>query len=132
MPHPVHTCRLRYIDKQPCFQFGLVFVVAAAAAAPQFVFDDQQQFVLNDQPQFVSSGRPDVRIVSQKNVREQTGNYEYTYEQSNGQKVKRSGSQIHSYALTLRKRGTSMPESKHYAMVVITYCEDLKENRLNS
>ena len=64
------------------FQFALVFVVAAASAAPQF---DNQQF--NNQQQFVSSGQPEVRIVSQKFDSDQVGNYEYGYRLDNGQQV---------------------------------------------
>ncbi|KAF0313628.1 Larval cuticle protein 65Ag2 [Amphibalanus amphitrite] len=53
--------------------FAFLLVVAVAAAAPQF---DQQQFV----------SQPQVRILSQKNEQDQIGNYEYAYEQDNGQR----------------------------------------------
>ena len=62
-----------------------MFLVAAAAAAPQFTFSDQQQF--SNQQRFVSDPQSEIRIVSQKFNQDQIGNYEYGYEQSNGQKV---------------------------------------------
>ena len=62
-----------------CFQFGALLLVAAASAAPQFI---------NQQPQFVSPPlQPEVRIVSQKFDQDQIGNYEYAYQQDNGQQV---------------------------------------------
>ena len=70
-----------------CFQAALLFVVAGAAAAPQFAFDDQQQLIINGQSQFVS-GQPAVRILSQKYEQDPAGNYEYFYEQDNGQRVR--------------------------------------------
>ena len=60
------------------FQFGVLLLVAAASAAPQF---DQQ-------PQFVSPPfQPEVRIISQKFEQDPVGNYEYAYQQDNGQQV---------------------------------------------
>ncbi|XP_043242051.1 larval cuticle protein 65Ag1-like isoform X2 [Amphibalanus amphitrite] len=58
--------------------FAFLLVVAVVAAAPQF---DQQQFV----------SQPQVRILSQKNEQDQIGNYEYAYEQDNGQRVQEVG-----------------------------------------
>ena len=55
------------------FQFGLLFVVAAASAAPQ---------------QFISGGQPEVRILDQKFDQDPSGNYEYVYQQDNGQQVR--------------------------------------------
>ena len=57
-------------------QLSLVLLVATAAAAPQF----------RDQS-FVSSGQPQVRILSQRFDADEAGNYEYGYEQDNGQEV---------------------------------------------
>ncbi|XP_037074436.1 putative mediator of RNA polymerase II transcription subunit 12 [Pollicipes pollicipes] len=68
-------------------RFALVFLVAAAAAAPQFK-DFNQDF--NSQ-QFISSGQPKVRILSQRFEQDQNGNYEYGYEQDNGQRVEEVG-----------------------------------------
>ncbi|XP_037074439.1 cuticle protein CP14.6-like [Pollicipes pollicipes] len=67
--------------------FVVALLVAAAAAAPQFS-DFNQDF--NSQ-QFVSSGQPEVRILSQKSDQDQVGNYEYSYEQDNGQRMQEVG-----------------------------------------
>ncbi|XP_037074500.1 cuticle protein CP14.6-like isoform X1 [Pollicipes pollicipes] len=67
--------------------FVFALLVAAAAAAPQFS-DFNQDF--NNQ-QFVSSGQPEVRILSQKSDQDQVGNYEYSYEQDNGQRMQEVG-----------------------------------------
>ena len=67
--------------------------MAAASAAPQFInrqpqFINQQPQFINQQPQFVSPPlQPEVRIVSQKFDQDQIGNYEYAYQQDNGQQV---------------------------------------------
>ena len=59
------------------FQVGLAFVLAVARAAPQTY-----------NAQFVSPPlQPEVRIISQKFDQDPYGNYEYAYEQDNGQKV---------------------------------------------
>ena len=39
--------------------------------------------------QFVSVSQPQIRIISQKFDQDQYGNYEYAYEQDNGQKVRK-------------------------------------------
>ncbi|XP_043242044.1 endocuticle structural glycoprotein SgAbd-8-like [Amphibalanus amphitrite] len=89
---------------------ALVFVAAAVSAAPQFVADSQQyvsdgqqfvsggqQFVssgqqfVDQQSQFVSAQQPQIRIISQKFDQDPYGNYEYGYEQDNGQKVQEVG-----------------------------------------
>ena len=62
-------------------QLCLLFVVAAASAAPQFI---DQGGLLGPN---VRLGQPEVRIVSQKFDQDQVGNYEYAYEQSDSQKV---------------------------------------------
>ena len=65
------------IYKGIVFQFGLVFVVAAAAAAPQFI----------DQQGFVSPGKSLTYVVSQRTEQDDIGNYEFGYALSDGQKV---------------------------------------------
>ncbi|XP_037078853.1 cuticle protein CP14.6-like [Pollicipes pollicipes] len=60
----------------------LCCLVAAAAAAPQ-------QFLQNNR--LVSVGQPEVRILSQRFDTDQEGNYEYAYEQDNGQKMEEVG-----------------------------------------
>ncbi|XP_037074424.1 uncharacterized protein LOC119095674 [Pollicipes pollicipes] len=65
--------------------FVFICLVAAAAAAPQ-------QFLQDFNPQqFVSSGLQAVRILSQRFEQDQAGNYEYGYEQDNGQQVQEVG-----------------------------------------
>ena len=64
---------IKLIRVFPRFQFGLLFVVAAASAAPQ---------------QFISGGQPEVRILDQKFDQNQAGDYEYAYQQDNGQQVR--------------------------------------------
>ena len=61
---------------------GLVVLVAAAGAAPQF---GRPQIVVDQG--FVSRGQPEVRIVSQTSDQDEVGNYQFSYELDNGQKV---------------------------------------------
>ena len=58
-------------------------VASVAAAAPQFKLEDQQQYISGQQPA--------IRIVSQKQEQDQFGNYEYFYEQDDGQRVRSAG-----------------------------------------
>ncbi|XP_043242046.1 larval cuticle protein 65Ag1-like [Amphibalanus amphitrite] len=62
--------------------FVAFLLVAAASAAPQF----QPQFTSPVQP-----FQPEVRILSQKFEQDQIGNYEYGYQQDNGQQVQEVG-----------------------------------------
>ncbi|KAF0313627.1 Larval cuticle protein 65Ag2 [Amphibalanus amphitrite] len=62
--------------------FVALLLVAAASAAPQF----DPQFTSPIQP-----FQPEVRILSQKFEQDQIGNYEYGYQQDNGQQVQEVG-----------------------------------------
>ncbi|XP_037082875.1 endocuticle structural glycoprotein SgAbd-4-like isoform X1 [Pollicipes pollicipes] len=65
--------------------FMLACLVAVAAAAPQQVFDEFGNVVVE---QF---SLPKIRLISQRFVQDGRGNYEYGYEQDNGQKVEEVG-----------------------------------------
>ncbi|KAF0313130.1 Larval cuticle protein 65Ag2 [Amphibalanus amphitrite] len=63
-------------------QAGMLMMAAVAAAAPQFELGDQQQLI---------SSQPSIRIISQKYEQDPVGNYEYFYEQDDGQRVLEAG-----------------------------------------
>ncbi|KAF0306319.1 hypothetical protein FJT64_022115 [Amphibalanus amphitrite] len=93
----------------------VLFCVAGALAAPQFLPDQQQDFVQSGfgqgggiQPNYGSSGAQ-TRILSQKFVQDIVGNYEYSYDQDNGQTVVEVGRSQPGPAPetgTLSKRGS--------------------------
>ncbi|XP_037090884.1 uncharacterized protein LOC119111163 [Pollicipes pollicipes] len=69
-------------DDGNTYQFVFATLVVAAAAAPQ-------NYNAN---QFVKSGLPEIRILSQRFDQDpNTGNYEYSYEQDNGQAAAETG-----------------------------------------
>ena len=98
------------------FQFVISCLVALTAAAPQqfidqfgnqqfvsdgnqfvsdgqFVSDNSQQFISDNSQQFVNGGQNfgsdnGVRTVNSRFEQDQTGNYQYAYELSDGQKVR--------------------------------------------
>ena len=79
------------------FQICFILWLATAAAAPQFLPASDQSFIqdvfsqdfsqdVGNQQLFTNNGQQS-RILSQKFEQDPTGNYEYRYEQDNGQKV---------------------------------------------